>query len=47
MKKSLKITLGIVIAILILIPIIVYWSNQVEKKNVDKIDTPCLAHFSK
>ncbi len=40
MKKSLKIILGIIIAILILIPVIVYWTNRVEKNNVDEIDTP-------
>lgn len=40
MKKSLKITLGIIIAILILIPVIVYWTNRVEKNNIDEINTP-------
>lgn len=40
MKKSLKITLGIIIAILILIPVIVYLVNRVEKNNVDEINTP-------
>lgn len=40
MKKGLKITLGIIIAILILIPVIVYLTNQVEKKKADDINTP-------
>lgn len=40
MKKSVKLTLGIIITILILIPGIVYLTNQVEKKNVYEVDTP-------
>ncbi|MBR3888803.1 MAG: hypothetical protein IKJ32_06855 [Clostridia bacterium] len=40
MKKSLKITLGIIIAILVLIPVIVYICNKVEEKDINEIETP-------
>lgn len=40
MKKSLKITFGVIIAILVLIPVIIYICNRVDKKNIDKIETP-------
>lgn len=40
MKKSLKITFGVIIAILVLIPVIIYICNRVDKKNINKIETP-------